>query len=337
MKFTKLVALLGAALIAAVSAAGAQAEPVKIRLHWATTPGHWAPLIPLFPKSVETHYGKSYVVEPIFIAGSGPAMQALAAGELELAGLSPQAIVLATNTAKLKVIVIGQQFSTDVPGWAGSSFWVRKDSGITKVEDLKGKIVGVNARGSTIDAAARTMLERHGLKDGTDYQIVELRFPAQLAALKSKRVDLAILLRQWEGLAKKDTTLKPLFSMGESIGPTETITFVGRADWVKAHRAALVDFIEDSIRARRWAAGPGHEEAVKIVAKVTKRPVKSMEYAWTHEDNYYDPNAEVNIARMQKNIDDLVKIKLLKAPIKVSDVVDPTIAAEAAARVNKKM
>ncbi len=333
MKVRNFVALLGAAVLAVVTLRGADAEPLKIRLHWATTPGHWAPLIPLFPKSVETHYGKSYVVEPMFIAGSGPAMQALAAGELELAGLSPQAIAIATTEAKIKVTVIGQQFSTDVPGWAGSSFWVRKDSGITKVEDLKGKLVGVNARGSTIDAAARTMLQRHGLKDRQDYQIVELRFPAQLAALKSKRVDLAILLRQWEGAAKKDPTLMPLFSMGDSIGPTETITFVGRADWVKANRAALVDFLEDSIRARRWAAGPGHDEAVKIAAKVTKRPVEQMMYAWTHEDNYYDPKAMVNVERMQKNIDDLVKIDLLKSSIQVKDVVDGSLAAEAAARI----
>ncbi len=102
---------------------------------------------------------------------------------------------------------------------------------------------------------------------------------------------------------------------------------------MKANRAALVDFIEDSIRARRWAAGPGHAEAVKIAAKVTKRPVAALEYAWTHGDNYYDPNAAVNVARMQKNIDDLVKINLLKSSIKVSDVVDPSIAEEAAARV----
>ena len=80
MKATKFALLIGAALVAAVAATGAQAEPLKIRLHWAQTPGHWAPLIPLFPKSVEIHYGKSYVLEPLFMRGSGPAMQALAAG-----------------------------------------------------------------------------------------------------------------------------------------------------------------------------------------------------------------------------------------------------------------
>jgi NitT/TauT family transport system substrate-binding protein len=322
--------LVAAALLAA---GAAQAEPLKLRIHWATTPGHWAPLIAKFPNSVQVHYGKSYIVEPIFIAGSGPALQALAAGELELAGLSPQSIAIATNEAKLPVTVIGQQFSTDVPGWAGSSFWVRKGE-IAKVEDLKGKVIGVNARGSTIDAAARTMLLKHGMEDGKDYQIVELRFPAQLAALKSKRVDLAILLRQWEGEAKKDPTITPLFSMGDALGPSETITWVGKADFVAKNRAALVDFIEDNIRARRWAASKeGHPEAVKIAAEVTKRPVSEMEYAFTREDNYYEPNATVNVERLQKNIDDLLKIKLLDKSIDAKKHVDLSIAKEAAARV----
>jgi NitT/TauT family transport system substrate-binding protein len=323
------------ALVTALLVAGtAHADPLKIRLHWAQTPGHWAPMIAKVGSQfgVQTHYGKSYVLEPIFMRGSGPALQALAADELELAGLSPQAIALATNEAKLHLRVIGQQFSTDVPGWAGSSFWVHKDE-IHKVEDLKGKTIGVNARGSTIDAAARTMLLRHGLHDGQDYQIVEVRFPAQLAALQSKRVDLAVLLHPWDKEGAKDPSLKPLFSMGDAIGPTETITFVGKNDFVKAHRAALVDFIEDNIRLRRWAAGPGHEQAVKLVAEILKKPTQALEYAYTHEDNYYDPNAAVNVARMQKNINDLVKVKLLKASIDVKKTVDSSIAAEAAKRV----
>ena len=330
-------AILAPLAVAAFGLSQAAAEPVKIRMHWATTPGHWAPLIAAFPTSVQTNYGKSYVVEPVFIRGSGPAMQALAAGELEVTGLSPEAINLALTQAKLDVTVVGQQFSTNVPGWGGSSFWVRKDSGIKKVEDLKGKIIGVNARGATIDAAAQTMLLRHGLHDGKDYQIVEVRFPAQLAALQSSRVDLAILLRAWEQKAKQDANLMPLFSMGDAIGPNETITWVTKTDWLKAHRAAVVDMIEDSIRARRWAASKeGHDKAVEIAAKITKRPAKELMYAWTHEDNYYDPNAMVNVKRLQKNIDDLVRIKLLKQSADISKHVDTSIAEEAAKRVNKE-
>jgi NitT/TauT family transport system substrate-binding protein len=327
----KTLIALGVALLVAGTAG---AEPLKLRIHWAQSPGHWAPLIAKVGANhnVHKHYGKSYVVEPIFMGGSGPALQALAADELDVTGLSPQAIANGVVEAKLRLKVIGQQFSTDVPGYEGNSFWVKKGE-IKKIEDLRGKTVGVNARGSTIDAAARTMLSRHGLEDGKDYQIVEVRFPAQLAALKSDRVALAILARPWDEEGAKDPTLAPLFSMGDAIGPTETITYVGKEDFVKKHRAALVDFLEDNIRLRRWATGPGHAQAVKLVAEIVKKPPAELDFAFTKRDSYREPNAKVNVARLQKNIDDLVKVKLLKSSIQVKDVVDPTLAEEAARRV----
>jgi NitT/TauT family transport system substrate-binding protein len=323
---------LGVALFALGGAA--QAEPLKLRIHWAVSPGHWAPMIAKIGTmpGVHVHYGKSYVVDPIFIAGSGPALQALAANELDITGLSPQSIAIGINEAKLPLKVIGQQFSTDVPGWDGSGFWVRKDE-IKKVEDLKGKVLGVNARGSTIDAAVRTMLLRHGLEDGKDYQVVELRFPAQLAALQSKRTDLAILLRPFDGEAAKDPSLKELFTMGDALGPSETITYVGKADYIAKNRAAIVDFLEDNIRLRRWAAGAGHDQAVKALAELLKKPPAELDYAFTKGDNYYEPNTKVNVERLQKNIDDLVKVKLINATIDVKAVNDPSLSEEAAKRV----
>jgi ABC-type nitrate/sulfonate/bicarbonate transport system substrate-binding protein len=318
-----------------IASGAAQAEPLKIRMHWATAPGHWAPMIARTGTTpgVHVHYGKSYIIDPIFIAGSGPALQALAANELDITGLSPQSISIGINEAKLPLKVIGQQFSTDVPGYAGSGFWVRKDE-IKKVEDLKGKVIGVNARGSTIDAAVRTMLARHNMEDGKDYQVVELRFPAQLPALQSKRVDLAILLRPFDTEAAKDPSLKELFTMGDALGPSETITFVGKADYIAKNRAAVVDMLEDNIRLRRWAASSaGHDQAVKFLAEVVKKPAAEIDYAFTKNDNYYDPNAKVNVERLQKNIDDLVKIKLINQSIDAKAAVDPSLAEEAAKRV----
>jgi NitT/TauT family transport system substrate-binding protein len=317
-----------------VAAGAADAEPLKLRIHWATIPGHWAPLNAKIGAEggIQTHYGKSYVVEPIFIAGSGPAMQALAAGELDLSGLSPQVIAAGINEAKLDLRSIGQQLSTDVPGFAGSGFWVRKDE-ITKIEDLKGRTIGVNARGSSIDAAARTMLAKHGMEDGKDYQIVEVRFPAQLPALTSKRIDLAILLRPFDEQAAKDPSLKQLFTMGDALGPAETVTWVAKADFIAKHRAVLVDFLEDNIRLRRWASGAGHDKIVKALAELVKKTPEEMAYAYTKKDNYYDPDTKVNAARMQKNINDLVKIKLVNAPIDTKKVVDNSMAEEAAKRV----
>src|SRR6185436_18915436 len=116
---------LGLAFVfAAVACGGAEAEPLKIRLQYAAS-SQFVPIIPLAPPELYKHYGKSYVVEPVFMAGAGPALTAYAAGELQLAALNPQTTVNAVVTAKLELAAIAQVLSTDVPGYSGGAFYCR--------------------------------------------------------------------------------------------------------------------------------------------------------------------------------------------------------------------
>ena len=314
---------------------GADAEPIKLRIAWATAPGHITPLIPKVPMSVYKHYGKSYTVEPAFIAGSGPSLTALAAGELELSGLSPQSLVLGLHEAKIDLKAIAQLLTSDMPGYGANGFWVRADE-IAKVEDLRGKTLGVNARGSSIDAAVRTMMGRHGMTDGKDYQIVELRFPAQLAALESKRIDLAILLQPANYEAEKKGGFKRLFTMGDALGTAETLSYVAKGDFLAKNRAVLVDFLEDHMRMRKWLIDPAtRNDAVKVLAEVTKQPVENFtDWAFTMKDTgYRAPDLLIDPARFQKNVDDLKKADVLPVTIPVAPHIDLSLAKEAGARL----
>ena len=325
----------GALLAAAIAVAGgsASAEPVKIRIGWANVSTHLTSIVAAAPKEIYKHWGESYVVEPVFIAGSGPALTALAANEIQLGGMSSQALVLAVTEAKLDLKVIGQQVSGGVGGYATTEYWARDD--IKRIEDLKGKVVGVNARGSTSDAAVKATLIKHGLKDGQDYQIVEMRFSALLPALESKRVDVAILLQPFNLKAAKIPGMHVLFTYQDSLGEVETVVWMGKADWIAKNRAALVDFLEDNIRLRAWLYDPkNHDAAVKLLAGVAKSPVEDWdEWAFTKKDNYRDPHALVNVARYQRNIDDLHKLGILPTSLDVSKYVDNSLAEEAAKRV----
>lgn len=325
---------LTSAAFAAMLAAGASAEPVKIKIQWAVTPAHMTPLIPYAPKGVYKHWGKTYVVEPVRMRGSGPALQAVAANEIQFGGISVQAIALGVKRAKLDLRVIAQVMSGGVPGWGDSSYYVRKGE-IKALKDLKGKVLAVNARGSTIDAAVRTQMARIGYKEGADFQIVEVRFPAMLPALESKRVDLAVLVTPFNLIAERKGGFHKLFTTGDALGPTETLQWVGKEDWIKQHRAALVDFMEDNLRFRRWLYDPkNRKQAVDIVAKVTKRPAKNYaSWVFTHKDNYRDMNAISNVDRMQKNLNDLNKLGIVKETVDISKYVDMSIAKEAAARL----
>jgi NitT/TauT family transport system substrate-binding protein len=61
-------------------------------------------------------------------------------------------------------------------GWShinGSSIVVRKDSGLNRIEDLKGKQVAVPMFGSIQDVLTRIVLEKHGLQPGKDVKLME--------------------------------------------------------------------------------------------------------------------------------------------------------------------
>jgi NitT/TauT family transport system substrate-binding protein len=327
----------GATLAAALALSSAGAEPLKIRADWAVIPGQFAPLIPTVPQyapGLYKHYGKSYTVEATRMAGGGATLTALAANQTDLSTLSPQSLVLGVVEAKIDLRVIGLQISTEVPGYLQTYFWVR-GSEIKRIEELKGKTIGISARGSNVDAAQRMVMAKHGLVEPRDYAVVEIRFPAQLPSLEAKRIDAAVLVPPFNYMAEKNADLKPLFGVGDAFGPVETLMWMARADWVAKNRAALVDFFEDNIRMRRWMFDPKTRlDAIRQVSDATKIPVEAYaSWVYTAKDYYYHPEALVDVERLQKNVNSMKEGGIVPAAIDVRPYVDLSLVKEAAARL----
>jgi len=327
----RLASVAAALLLAFGAASGAEAEPLKIKLQYAAGT-QLVPIIPLAPPSLYRHYGKSYVVEPVFMAGAGPALTAYAANEVHIATLNPQSIANAVATAKLDITAFVQVFSTDVPGNAQSEFWALDT--IKKIEDLRGRPVGINTRGSTPEAGARIVFARHGLKDG-DWQPVEMPFSAGLAALEAKRVDASILVLPFNFLAAKKPGLHRLFTVGDAFGPSESVLWTAKPEFLAKNRAVMVDFIEDHIRFRHWVLDPATRmEAIKLVAQVDKQPVENYaDWLFTNKDQYRHPNGLINIERFQKNVNDLAAAGTAAATIDAKKHIDVSIVQDAASRL----
>jgi sulfonate transport system substrate-binding protein len=336
----RIVAALAVAGLTTLTSLSAVADPLRIRMDWATVPGHFAPLIPTVPQynpNVYRHYGQSYIVEPIRMQGGGATLTALAAGELDVgAVMSPQTLVLAATEAKLDIRVIGEALTTEVPDYLKTSFWVRKTE-VRSIADLRGKVIGVIARGSNVDSAVHIIMDRAGMHEPADYQIAEIRFPAMIPALESKRVDAVPLVPPFNRLAEQNSDLAPLFNVGDAFGPVETLMFMAKADFVAKNRPALVDFLEDNIRMRRWMTDPAtRAQAIKQVADTAKAPESEfIDWVYTHHDYYYDPNALVDVQRLQRNVDTLKEAGVIPEAIDVTPYVDMSLAKEAAARVKE--
>jgi NitT/TauT family transport system substrate-binding protein len=333
---TKLWGCLLGLVLALVSAAAmpAAAEPLKIRMSWIITPGELAPILFAHP-GLARHEGVSYVVEPIHFAGGPLSIPAIAKGEIDVGGLGYATLAAAIQGAGISdLTVIGDVVQDGVPGWYSLSYFVLKESPIRTVEDLRGKTLGVNTIGSLSDLGQRQMLRQRGLDDRKDVTIVEVASPNMKAALAARKIDMLSAIAPVAADPELRAIARPLFTAADAIGVTQISTLVARGSFIKAHRAELIDLLEDTIRATRWYIDPAnHAEAVKIVAGFNKQPLAAADWAFTRQDQFRSPDVVPDLDALQRNVDLLWKLGFLKSPLNIGEHSDMSLVREAVLRI----
>jgi sulfonate transport system substrate-binding protein len=332
MKFRHIVC----SLLVLLFASAAQGEPLKIRISWVAVPNNLPPLFMAKPELM-THAGKSYVVDPIRFPGTPQSVAALASGDLDVALLTFSSFPLAIQNAGLQDLrVIGDEFIDGFPGYYSAEFLVLKDGPVKTIKDLKGRVVAVNVRGGGTDMALRAITRREGLQEKRDYTELEVAFANMKAVLFDRKADLIGLgvpaMSSDPALREATATL---FTQRDSLGPTAQVMWVARAGFLEKNRAAMLDFMEDALRSRRFYTNPAnHREVVDIVAGVTKLPPQQLDsWLFTKNDFYRDPNGILETAVLQDNIDKMVDLGFLKSPIDVQKYTDFSIVREAGARL----
>jgi ABC-type nitrate/sulfonate/bicarbonate transport system substrate-binding protein len=308
------------AAIGGVSPANA-ASPLVIRVGWAETPGHLAPLVAALAKQhpqIMPNNGKTYEFEPVRYPGSTPQIQALAIGDLEIAAFSDSAFALAVTNAHLDVPIVADVIQTGHPGYFPGEYVVSKNGPIKTIDDVRGKRVATNAIGSEADSTMRAMLRRHGIRD-SDFTTVEANFANQPVMLEEGKVDMIELLPQFAHDIMATGKYRVLFTASEVHGVSEAVFWCMRADFIAAHRPALIDFFTDYMRAVQWFLTPANRPAaLALTAAVTHEPEKNLAFAFTKHDFYHSPDLTPDIAAVQQEIDEDVKLGVLPKMVTVS-------------------
>jgi len=333
--------LAGAGLIAALAAmwvpaapAAAQ-QPVKIRAGWITTPASLIPLI-FAKEGLARHKDKSYAFEPVYYAASPLQITALANGELDIAALGFSSFPLAVQNAGLSDLrILADEIQDGVPGHYATPFWVRKDSGIGRIEDLKGKVVATNGLGSGVDIVMRSALARHGLAATRDYTVIEAPFPTQKGVLKDRKADLIVTALPFSYDPELRDMATILFDTRSGLGEVALSFWTARKDFIERNRAALVDLLEDYVVALRWYLDPSHhQEAAEIVGHFLKRPPAAFQdWLFTAKDFYRDRSGVPNLKALQDNVDRMKDLGFIKEPLGVSRFADLGLIEEAARRL----
>ena len=330
----RLLSWIVAAAMLAASLGAASADPLNIRVAWVVVPNNLPPI--LFAKpGIARHQGQSYTMDAIRFGGTPQMITAFGANEIDIALLAYSSVAVAIENAGMTDLrVIADAFQDGAPGYYTDEYMVLNDSPIRTVDDLKGKIAGSNVAGGAIDVGLRAMLRRHGLDPRNDVTIVEVAFPNMRAALTERKVDLIGTGLPFAQDPALRAATRTLFTQREAIGRSEMILWVARSGFIAAHRAAMVDLMEDVLRALHFFTDPAnHAEAVDIVARFNKQPPDYYD-AWLFKpggDYYRDPNAVPDLDALQSNIKTQVEFGFLKSELDIRQYADLSLIKDAAA------
>ncbi len=182
----------------------AQITAEKMRVGYSAQAGAFAPIWITKEAGIFKKYGLD--VDLIFIPGGPTAAAALMAGEMQVVAMAGPAIVASRLAGSDLVMIAG------IVNTFAFQFVTVKD--ITSPAQLKGKRIGVNRFGAAPDLAARYALSRMGI-DPREVIILQLgEQGTRLVAMKTGKLDAAILLPPITTLAQKEG-MRVLLDMSE--------------------------------------------------------------------------------------------------------------------------
>ncbi len=292
------------AILSAFIASSARSQVAKIRLGTHVSLYYYT----FFTERPDLlkNYGKSYEVDWVVFRGGGEAMPALASNNVDGTFISPFPFANAIMKAKLDLTAVHQVVSMGEKGHYGDTWIVRDDGLINSPKDLKGRIIGVNAIGSTSEMGVRILLGRYGYEAGKDFTIVEGRPPHLPSMLKDKKIDCAVVFQPFYSAAHMKGGIKDLASTVDIYGgPQDYLFVVFKTDFIKKHSQAIRDYLEDYLHVLKWAR-TNRLEAADIYAKKWKLDGELVRsFLLTEKDYYSRPDGRIIPSKIQIVVDTL--------------------------------
>src|SRR5574341_85040 len=199
--FQRLTSRLCAALVVSLAPALAVAQTQSEKLRVAYTVIAPTQLNVWTAKEIGYYAKHGLDVELVLLVGAPLAVTALVSGETPIVHTGASAVITSNLAGSGAVLIAGA-----VNRFPYVLFVTEQ---IKRVEDLRGKRFGVSRIGSADNAAALTVLERYGIKEGEITYVQAGNIPERLAAMQSNALQ-ATLLQAPETLKAKELGLRAL-------------------------------------------------------------------------------------------------------------------------------
>src|SRR5919106_4726711 len=224
-------------VIASATNTAAQDKPLK-KIYWGVStlsPNLW---IPWIAKEAKIFEKNGLDVEPVLLRGSGQTSQAMVAGSLFASSVALPAVMLADlNGADLANVAHGIAVQ-------GSKLLVKPE--IRKVEDLKGKKIGISSLGSAGDLLFGYVLRKYGIDTQRDvFWLAVGNTGERLQALLNGAVDAADLTYPADAQAERRGFRPLLDARKEIVYPTASV--VTRRKTIREDRDTVMRFVRSFV------------------------------------------------------------------------------------------
>jgi NitT/TauT family transport system substrate-binding protein len=194
--------------------------------------------------------------------------------------------------------------------------------------DLKGRIIGINQRGTVNHGQLEKMLGDVGLTLD-DVQIETIPFPDQMSALANGAVDAAVMIEPFLTIALDRGVATVLMDMGQATpGWPVQVLFYG-PEFLKDQSDVGKRFMVAYVKALRYIdaayrQGTNRDEVFQIL--IDNTPLKDMALWQRMSPTYSETNGAVNTRAIEIDQDFYVRQGLQREMIDLRTIVDPSFA-----------
>jgi len=223
------------------------------------------------------------------IAGGPTALQAIAGGNAE-AGISFIGAIINARSQGFPVIGVSDTQSSFHHAPL-AEFFVRADSGIYSVADLRGKTIAINLVHASFHHKWLIALERYGISEDEVSWMV-LPFDQQELAIMRGGVDAIGVLQPHTVRPRNNPDLRTLMTAYDVFGARQFTTHVFNSVWAEQNPHLVEGFVSAIAEASEWIEA--NQEAAREV--MSRHTGVAAQYI---ENYYFQPYAMVNMDDVQ--------------------------------------
>jgi len=264
----KCVLLLIISLAAFLTGIADAAETIRVGYFPNIT--HSQAIIGMENSSFKKALGENIEIRPIIFNAGPSVIEAMFAGELDLAYIGPNPAINGYVKSKGQALRIIAGATS-----GGAGLVIRKDSGISSSNDFNGRRIASPQLGNTQDVALRAWLRKNGIKigeQGGEARVIPVNNPDQLTLFLKKEIDAAWTVEPWvsrlirEGNGTLFLDERTLWPKGEFV----TAHVIVSTAFLKKHRDLVKAWIDTHVELTQWIrAYP--TEARQIINSELKR------------------------------------------------------------------